>query len=194
VVCDEGGAALGLAWSSPGSLRRAVADRRGVYWSRSRGEIWVKGATSGNVQVLLGVALDCDRDALRFNVRQEGTGFCHTGTRSCWGDDFDLGALERAIRGRMTAPVEGSGTSRLLADPQLLAAKLAEEARELADAGDRDAAVHEAADLIYFGLATLVAKGGRLSDVVAELERRSLRISRRPMAAKPRTDASETGT
>jgi phosphoribosyl-AMP cyclohydrolase / phosphoribosyl-ATP pyrophosphohydrolase len=194
VVCDENGAALGLAWSSLRSLRRAVADRRGVYWSRSRRELWVKGATSGNVQVLLGVALDCDRDALRFTVGQEGAGFCHTGTRSCWGDDFDLGALERAIRGRMTAPVEGSGTSRLLADPRLLAAKLVEEARELADAGDTDAAVHEAADLLYFGLAALVAKGGQLSDVVAELERRSLRLSRRPMQAKREAGPGEAGS
>jgi phosphoribosyl-ATP pyrophosphohydrolase/phosphoribosyl-AMP cyclohydrolase/histidinol dehydrogenase len=94
----------------------------------------------------------------------------------------------------MTAPVEGSGTSRLLADPRLLAAKLVEEARELADAGDTDAAVHEAADLLYFGLAALVAKGGQLSDVVAELERRSLRLSRRPMQAKREAGPGEAGS
>lgn len=185
VVCDEAGAALGLAWSSRRSLRRAVAERRGVYWSRSRREIWVKGATSGNVQTLLAVSLDCDRDTLRFVVRQDGTGFCHTGSRSCWGSDFDLGALERTIRKRAVAPTEGSGTARLLAEPGLLAAKLAEEASELAAADDPDAAVREAADLFYFALAALVARDARLTEVWAELERRSLRVSRRPMRAKP---------
>ncbi len=183
VVCDESGAALGLAWSSRASLRRAVAERRGIYWSRSRREIWVKGATSGNVQALRSVSLDCDRDTLRFVVRQAG-GFCHTGARSCWGDDFDLGSLERTIVARAAAPVPGSGTTRLLADPALLAAKLAEEAGELAAARSREEAVGEAADLVYFALAALVARGGSLADVRAELERRSLRVTRRPMHAK----------
>lgn len=185
VVCDEHGAALGLAWSTRVSLRAAVAERRGIYWSRSRRALWVKGATSGNTQTLLAVRPDCDRDALRFVVRQTGTGFCHTGSRSCWGDDFDLGTLENAIRGRAAAPAPGSGTARLLADPELLASKLAEEAGELAAARDPEAAAAEAADLLYFALVALAARGGRLEDVRAELERRSLRVTRRPMRSKP---------
>jgi phosphoribosyl-ATP pyrophosphohydrolase/phosphoribosyl-AMP cyclohydrolase len=85
VVCDQRGVALGLAWSDRDSLRRAVGTRRGVYRSRSRG-LWVKGETSGCTQDLLRVDLDCDRDALRFIVRQHGSGFCHQKTWTCWGD------------------------------------------------------------------------------------------------------------
>jgi len=84
VVCDQSGRTLGLCWSTRESLARAVAERRGIYWSRSRDRLWVKGETSGNTQELLRVDLDCDRDALRFTVRQSGAGFCHRGTRACW--------------------------------------------------------------------------------------------------------------
>ena len=85
VVCDERGTALGLVWSDGDSLRQAIRTRRGVYRSRSRG-LWVKGDTSGCSQDLLRVDLDCDRDAMRFTVRQHGSGFCHKNTWTCWGD------------------------------------------------------------------------------------------------------------
>ena len=61
-----------------------MRERRGIYWSRSRNSLWTKGETSGATQDLLRVELDCDRDALRFVVRQHGSGFCHTGTPGCW--------------------------------------------------------------------------------------------------------------
>jgi phosphoribosyl-ATP pyrophosphohydrolase/phosphoribosyl-AMP cyclohydrolase len=73
VVCDERGIALGLAWSNAESLKVALAERRGVYWSRKRG-LWRKGETSGQVQELVGVEMDCDRDCLRFRVKASGTG------------------------------------------------------------------------------------------------------------------------
>jgi phosphoribosyl-ATP pyrophosphohydrolase len=185
VVCDEEGRALGLVWSSRESLARAVSERRGVYWSRSRGALWAKGETSGNTQELLRVDLDCDRDALRFVVRQHGAGFCHRGTRTCWGDDFDLGALERLVAARAGDAAPGSGTAKLLGDPRLLRSKLLEEAGELADARSPAEATHEAADLLYFLLVALQARGGTLAHVRRELERRSRRVRRRPMAAKP---------
>ena len=100
VVVDELGVALGLAWSDLESLREAVERRRGVYRSRTRG-LWVKGETSGATQELVRVDLDCDRDALRFTVRQAGAGFCHRDTRSCWGADRGLGALERRLAARV---------------------------------------------------------------------------------------------
>lgn len=184
VVTDELGHALGLAWSSRESLARAVAERRGIYWSRSRGEIWVKGASSGATQELLRAEIDCDRDALRFTVRQRG-GFCHEGTRSCWGDDFTIGALARELAARAESPVAGSGTSKLLSDPAFLASKLAEEARELAQAASREDAVHETADVLYFALVALVRAGGNADEVVAELRRRRGRVGRRPMESKP---------
>lgn len=184
VVCDESGRVLGLAWSSAESLRRAVAERRGIYWSRSRQELWVKGESSGNTQHLLAIDLDCDRDALRFTVEQEGSGFCHRGTRSCFGERFDLGSLERIIRSRRRGDDPSSGTRRLLDQPGLLGSKLREEAGELAEAGDRDEVIHEAADLIYFTLASLVRSGASLAEVESELSRRSLRLTRRPMEAR----------
>jgi phosphoribosyl-ATP pyrophosphohydrolase len=185
VVSDEQGVALGLVWSTRESLVAAVEQHRGIYWSRSRDELWVKGATSGATQELLRVDLDCDRDALRFTVRQAGSGFCHSGTRSCWPDRFDLGTLERVSLQRRRTSHAGSGTARLLSDPALLAAKLKEEAAELARADSPPDVVHEAADLLYFALVKAQSVGLSLSDVVAELELRNRRLSRRPMAAKP---------
>src|SRR5262249_4969483 len=92
VVADESGIALGLAYSNAASLREAVRLRRGVYHSRSRG-LWIKGETSGDTQEVIRIDLDCDADTLRFTVRQSGRGFCHNGTRTCWGRTVGLPAL-----------------------------------------------------------------------------------------------------
>ncbi len=206
VVCEESGAALGLVWSTRESLEAAVSRRRGIYWSRSRGELWIKGETSGATQELLRVDLDCDRDALRFTVRQHGSGFCHTGEWACWPTAFTLSTLGRVIaerRGEIgfgegplvtgggsvgggeSSDRRGSGTARVLADPELLRAKLLEEAAELADATDTASATHEAADLIYFALVGAARHGVGMEDVRRELERRHRQVRRRPMAAKP---------
>jgi phosphoribosyl-ATP pyrophosphohydrolase len=184
VVSDESGRTLGLAWSNSQSLNRAITERRGIYWSRSRNGIWVKGESSGNIQHLLAVDVDCDRDALQFVVRQEGTGFCHRGTRSCFADRFNVGTLERVIAARRSGADEASGTRRLLTQPGLLESKLLEEAGELASAPTRQEVVHESADLIYLVLTSLNRAGASLSDVEAELGRRRRRVSRRPMQAK----------
>jgi len=184
VVCDEAGRTLGLVWSTRESLARAVVERRGIYWSRSRQALWVKGETSGNSQQLLRVDLDCDRDALRFTVRQAGAGFCHLNRRSCWHSEFDLPDLERALADRMARPVAGSGTAQLLAEPTLLAAKLREEADELARADSSEDVVRETADVFYMALVALARGGGTLADVRAELARRHGAVSRRPMVRK----------
>ncbi len=184
VVCDEAGHALGLVWSTRESLARAVTERRGIYWSRSRQSLWVKGETSGNSQQLMRVNLDCDRDALRFTVRQAGVGFCHLSRRSCWESEFDLADLERTLADRIARPVPGSGTARLLADPELLGAKLREEADELAEAKSSEDVVRETADVFYMALVALARSGGTLADVRAELARRHRAVSRRPMARK----------
>ena len=184
VVCDEAGRTLGLVWSTRESLARAVAERRGIYWSRSRQEIWAKGATSGNTQQLLRVDLDCDRDALRFTVRQAGAGFCHLERRSCWPSAFDLIDLEATLVDRMARPIAGSGTAKLLADPALLAAKLREEADELGQAESSEDVVRETADVLYMALVALRRGGGTLADVRAELARRHGAVTRRPMESK----------
>src|SRR5437879_11106815 len=107
VVCDEWGHALGLVWSTRESLARGIAERKGIYWSRSRQALWEKGATSGNTQELVRVDLDCDRDALRFTVRQRGAGFCHLERRSCWPSGFDPDHLARTTTERATRPEQG---------------------------------------------------------------------------------------
>jgi phosphoribosyl-ATP pyrophosphohydrolase len=184
VVCDEAGRTLGLVWSTRESLVRAVAERRGIYWSRSREEIWRKGETSGNTQQLIRVDLDCDRDALRFTVRQQGAGFCHLNRNSCWPSEFDLTDLEQTLTDRVARPVAGSGTAKLVADPTLLGAKLREEADELAHAESTDDVVRETADVLYMALVALTRAGGTLADVRAELARRHGAVNRRPMARK----------
>jgi phosphoribosyl-ATP pyrophosphohydrolase/phosphoribosyl-AMP cyclohydrolase len=189
VVADTRGTALGLAWSSKSSLAEAINKRRGIYESRSRGR-WVKGETTGATQVLLGVAADCDRDAVRFTVRQEGTGFCHTGSASCWGPLSGLGALVRTLEARTHDATSGSYTARLVADPALLASKLREEAAELVEAESRDEVTREAADLIYFTLVRAVGAGATLDDIEGDLDRRSRRVTRRAGLAKDSTEMS----
>jgi phosphoribosyl-ATP pyrophosphohydrolase len=181
VVADESGGALGLAYSSRESLRRAIAGRRGIYHSRKRG-VWVKGESSGNTQELLRVDLDCDRDCLRFTVRQKGAGFCHSGASTCWGSALGFQGLER----RLAQSVEraGSYTRRLVDDSVLLRAKLIEEAAELADAPTHADAALEAADLLYFAVVAMRRSGVTLAEVARELDRRALRVTRRPGNSK----------
>jgi phosphoribosyl-AMP cyclohydrolase len=81
------GEVLMLAWMNRDALRKTLETRRVTYWSRSRNELWVKGGTSGHVQELVGIRLDCDRDALLISVRQTGPA-CHTMRRSCFYTEF----------------------------------------------------------------------------------------------------------
>jgi phosphoribosyl-ATP pyrophosphohydrolase len=178
VVTDEHGQALGLVYSDRESLIAAISRRQGIYRSRSRG-LWVKGATSGNTQELLRVDVDCDRDALRFTVRQTGEGFCHLGQRTCWGGDHGLGGLERRLSERLENASPGSYTVRLANDPELLGAKLAEEAAELAAATEHHEVVWEAADCLYFTAAAAISRGVSLTEVLAELDRRAKAVRRR---------------
>ena len=183
VVCDRAGSTLGLVWSTVESIEAAVTRRRGIFWSRSRDKLWIKGETSGNTQILLRIDLDCDRDALRFKVDQQGS-FCHTGSVSCWPSEFELSRLEAAVKERILEGDPDSGTVRLASDHGLLRAKLIEEAAELAEARTTAEAAHEGADLLYFLCVALAVKGSSIADAVSELSLRNRRISRRPMLAK----------
>lgn len=183
IVTDEHGIALGLAYSSRESIREAVRRQLGIYQSRKRG-LWVKGESSGNTQELLGIALDCDRDAIRFTVRQQGGGFCHLPQFTCFGNIGGLTELQRTLWKRRDDAPEGSYTKRLYNDKALLAAKLAEEAGELAGAGTPDEVAAEVADLIYFAMVRMAAAGVSLSEVEKHLDMRSLKVSRRPGDAK----------
>jgi len=83
VVDAVDGAVLMLAWMNRDALERSLASGRTVFWSRSRGELWEKGATSGHVQRIVDIRVDCDEDALVITVEQTGAA-CHTGERSCF--------------------------------------------------------------------------------------------------------------
>jgi phosphoribosyl-ATP pyrophosphohydrolase/phosphoribosyl-AMP cyclohydrolase len=159
------GEVLTLAYMDEEALRRTLASGEMWFWSRSRRELWHKGATSGNVQRLRGLRYDCDGDALLAQVEPAGPA-CHTGARTCFHrGDLEpsraeaLAALERTIAERRSAAPEESYTARLLADPALRGAKVEEEAEEVARAAreEPDARVaEEAADLVYH-LAVLLA-------------------------------------
>lgn len=88
----ETGDVLMLAWMNAEALRLTLETRRATYWSRSRGEIWVKGETSGHTQEVVEVRVDCDQDAVLLKVRQTG-GACHTGRESCFYRIADNGGL-----------------------------------------------------------------------------------------------------
>jgi phosphoribosyl-ATP pyrophosphohydrolase len=184
VVVDVHGRSLGLVYSSRESLREAVRSGRGVYHSRRRG-LWRKGETSGDGQTLREIRLDCDRDALEFVVTQEGRGFCHEGTLSCFGEVPGLPSLAQVIASRQSDAPAGSYTRRLFTEEGLLGKKILEEARELVEASGPEAVASEAADLIYFTLVRLTQAGVSLTEVEAELRRRSLKVHRRPGDAKP---------
>jgi phosphoribosyl-AMP cyclohydrolase len=87
------GDVLMMAWMDDEALHRTLTSGRATYWSRSRGEYWVKGATSGHHQYVRGVALDCDGDALLVTVDQVGAA-CHTGTHTCFTDELPLTSTE----------------------------------------------------------------------------------------------------
>lgn len=92
------GKVLMLAWMDAKALQRTLAEGRAVYWSRSRGEYWVKGETSGHAQTVRAVSLDCDGDSVLLRVDQTGPA-CHTGAASC----FDAG-----LTVRVGAPASGA--------------------------------------------------------------------------------------
>ncbi|KAJ3059804.1 trifunctional histidinol dehydrogenase [Podochytrium sp. JEL0797] len=184
-IADEHGVCLGLAFSDKESLRHALTHQEGAYHSRSRSELWVKGKTSNATQRLFRIDRDCDRDALRFVVRQEAPGFCHLNTRTCFGPDSGLTALEATLKSRKQNAPAGSYTARLFNDTALLHAKIKEEAQELCDAPNQDEIAWEAADLIYFALVKAVANGVSLADIESHLEKRAMKVTRRAGNAKP---------
>ncbi|KAI2604020.1 histidine biosynthesis trifunctional-protein [Hypoxylon fragiforme] len=182
VVCDEGGVALGLVYSSEESVAESLKTKTGVYQSRKRG-LWYKGATSGDTQELVRISMDCDNDALRFVVKQKGK-FCHLDQYGCFGNLKGIPKLEQTLISRKQSAPEGSYTKRLFSDDKLLRAKIMEEAEELCNAKTTDEVAFEAADLIYFALSKAVGAGVSLADIEKNLDAKSLKVKRRPGNAK----------
>jgi phosphoribosyl-ATP pyrophosphohydrolase/phosphoribosyl-AMP cyclohydrolase len=177
------GEVLTVAYMDEEALRRTRESGEMWFWSRSRGELWHKGETSGNVQRLRALRWDCDADALLAQVEPAGPA-CHTGERTCFhtGDvepspGEAVGSLERTIAERQEAAPADSYTARLLADAELREGKVREEAEEATRAarGESDARVaEEAADVLYHLAVLLAARGVSLTDAFRVLnERRS---------------------
>jgi phosphoribosyl-ATP pyrophosphohydrolase/phosphoribosyl-AMP cyclohydrolase len=157
------GEVLTLAYMNAESLRLTLETGEIHYYSRSRQEIWHKGATSGNVQKLVDLRLDCDGDAILAIVEPAGPA-CHTGERTCFHNrvpggpaetsaPFEaLAALERTLESRAAERPAGSYTTTLLEDPELAGAKVMEEAEEVVRAVREESderIAEEAADLTY---------------------------------------------
>ena len=173
------GTLLMLAWANREALAATETSGMAHFWSRSRDELWRKGATSGNELRIVDLAVDCDGDAIRYRVSPSGPA-CHTGARSCFdgpGADangpMDLAALEAIIGARRDADPGASYTARLLATgARRPAEKVTEEAGELsaaALAGTDDEVRREAADLFYHALVLLAARDIPLRAVLDEL-------------------------
>lgn len=184
VVTDERGIALGLVYSSTESVKESIRTGRGVYHSRKRG-LWYKGESSGDIQELVRIELDCDSDCLRFAVKQKGRGFCHLARATCFGEYTGLSRLQQTLQRRKASAPQGSYTARLFNDPELLKAKIVEEAEELCEAKSKKEIAFEAADLLYFALAKCVAAGVSLEEVEQDLDAKSVKIRRRKGDAKP---------
>mmetsp|Transcript_57918 Transcript_57918/g.64791 ORF Transcript_57918/g.64791 Transcript_57918/m.64791 type:complete len:517 (+) Transcript_57918:216-1766(+) len=193
VVCTRSGEALGLVYSSIESIIAALECGRGVYYSRSRKGLWRKGDTSGHYQILHRLDVDCDGDALRFTVTQcggdcdgcdEGPCFCHLKRFTCWGPPNGIRQLEHTMKDRLQNAPEGSYTKRLFEDAELLKNKLVEEAQELSEATSKEEVAAEFADVLYFAMARATKAGVSIDDAIAELDRRTRKVTRRQGDAK----------
>ncbi len=184
VVQDhDTGEVLTLAYMNAEALARTRATGELHLYSRSRKQLWHKGETSGNVQLVKALRLDCDGDTLLALVAPAGPA-CHTGERTCFHrGQLDpvspyevLPGLERTIVARASDRPGGSYTVRLLDDRELAGAKVREEAEEVARAAreESDERVdEEAADLLYHLLVLIYGRGRVLADVERVLDGRS---------------------
>jgi phosphoribosyl-ATP pyrophosphohydrolase/phosphoribosyl-AMP cyclohydrolase len=175
------GAVLMVAHADREALEATVASGEMHYRSRTRGP-WHKGETSGNVQHVVALVADCDRDAVLAVVRPDGPS-CHTGSERCFDDAAALpgvlARLDELIERRAAGESdESSYVRRLLDDKNLRLKKLGEEATELAVAAaehDASAVVNEAADLLFHALVTVRAEGATLRQVLEALSDREAR-------------------
>jgi phosphoribosyl-ATP pyrophosphohydrolase/phosphoribosyl-AMP cyclohydrolase len=167
------GEVLTLAYANAEAIARTRETGELHLWSRSRNELWHKGATSGNTQAVKALRVDCDGDAVLALVEPAGPA-CHTGERTCFfrGDMAPaphevLPALERTLRSRQAQRPEGSYTVALLDDPAQIGEKVQEEAEEVARAAREESderVAEEAADVLYHLAVLLRSRGLTLAD------------------------------
>ncbi len=193
VIADaRTGAVLTLAYANHEAVQRTLATKSTWLYSRSRAQLWNKGATSGNTQRVVAVAIDCDSDALLYSVIPNGPA-CHTGAPSCFSEVVPLEGAEAAPNGarfaeailalantiadRHANPPEGSYTAQLFAGGiDRIAKKIGEEATEVVIAAkneDRGELVWETSDLLYHTLVLLAERRVALDEIGDELARRA---------------------
>ena len=177
---------LTVAYMNRESLEISMEKGLTCFWSRSRGEFWLKGETSGNYQHIVSITADCDNDALTIVVKKDGPA-CHTGTDSCfthpvWQSEeigeFTLRGLYSLLEGRRTERPEGSYTTYLF-DKGIdkILKKVGEECTEVIIAGkadDKAETVYEIADLAYHVMVLMVQMGISVDDIHRELASRHI--------------------
>ncbi|MBE5758440.1 MAG: bifunctional phosphoribosyl-AMP cyclohydrolase/phosphoribosyl-ATP diphosphatase HisIE [Clostridiales bacterium] len=185
IVTDaKSGKVLTLAYMNRESLEISMREGRTCFYSRSRQELWRKGETSGNVQHIVSITADCDRDALLIKVEKEGPA-CHTGAESCFNDvlfesetlqEFSLEGLMQMLIGRKVEKKEGSYTTYLFEKGiDKILKKVGEECTEVIIAGkadDKRETIYEIADLAYHVMVLMIQMGISLEDIHDELASR----------------------
>ena len=176
------GKVLMLAYMNSESLEITLKEEKTCFFSRSRNELWRKGATSGNVQQVVSIATDCDKDTLLVSVIPAGPA-CHTGSESCFFNSiaknaapFTIEGLMELIKGRKTDKKEGSYTTYLFEKGRdKILKKVGEEATEVIIAGkadDKAETIYELADLMYHALVLMADMDISVDDVMKELASR----------------------
>jgi phosphoribosyl-ATP pyrophosphatase (EC 3.6.1.31)/phosphoribosyl-AMP cyclohydrolase (EC 3.5.4.19) len=176
-----------LAYANKEAIKKTIETGYAHYFSRSRNSIWKKGETSGELQEVLEIRIDCDNDTLIYMIKQQKDIACHTGNRNCFFRAFDkekpslmpfeiLPFLERLIKDRISNPVENSYTSKLVKEGlDRIVQKVGEEAIESVIAfknQDKKEIAYELADLIYHILVGIKYSNMSFEDIELELIRR----------------------
>ena len=174
---------LMLGYMNEEALRVTQESGKVTFWSRSRQELWTKGATSGNYLNLVELLADCDNDAILVKAIPDGP-TCHKGADTCWGEVNEgndnpllfLSELQDFIEKRHEEMPEGSYTTSLFkSGVNRMAQKVGEEAVETvieATNGTDDRLIYEASDLIYHLIVLLTSKGHRIEELAEELQKR----------------------
>ncbi|HHV80814.1 TPA: bifunctional phosphoribosyl-AMP cyclohydrolase/phosphoribosyl-ATP diphosphatase HisIE [bacterium] len=178
------GKVLMLGYMNEESLKKTVETGTTWFWSRERKKLWNKGETSGNIQKVKEIRLDCDGDALLILVAQTGVA-CHTGNLSCFfqnfytkepASTFNLETLYDIILSRKLNPVDGSYTCKLFKEGvERISKKVGEESVEVILAGikgDKDEVIYEVSDLFYHTLVLLASLDISPQEIYNELDRR----------------------
>lgn len=173
---DRTGQVLMLGYMNQEAYDKTREEGVAWFYSRSKERLWKKGESSGHLQEVVSIDVDCDQDTLLVRVKPLGP-TCHTGTQSCFGDQsFNLAILEQTIAAKIANPQEGSYTKYLIDEGlDKILKKCGEEMTEVVLAAknkDKEELIDESSDLLYHFLVLLQAQGVQLKNVEAKLAER----------------------